>query len=488
MSNTTRRTSLLCFLACFPLLAACGGDDPAPASPPASLIPWEACLGTLECASFEVPINEDDPAMGNFVLPLIRHPATNPDKRIGSILFNPGGPGGSGVSYVKNAWVAMPSAIQESFDLVGFDPRGQAESTPAIDCVDDLGPLVALDLTPDDAAERQAILDETDKFVAGCDIRSKEILPFIGTDQIVKDMDRLREALGDEKLSYMGFSYGTFLGTIYADTYPDKVRALVLDAPLDPSLTGEQFIEGQALAFEDELEAFLDACAADPASPFYSNGDPRAAYDALLASIETKPMPVGVRNLGPGEFSYAVAAPLYRPSGWKKLAAALALATTGDASGLLALSDGYVDRNNAGTYGNSLEVYYAVTSVDTVFAKDPAVYEAMTNDLRVKAPRLGATFPYTALPSARWNVASWRTPAPANAVGAPPILVVGGTGDPATPYAWSVALASQLDSATLLTRDGLGHVSFLKGITCIDQAISDYIVDLKMPTKGTVCK
>lgn len=470
------------------VLAGCS-DDVQQTVPQESAIAWEDCGGGFECANFVVPYDHDVPDGRVFTLPLVRRPARIPEKRIGSMLLNPGGPGGSGVATVKASWIAMPQAIGERFDLVGFDPRGQAGSSPRIDCLDDLAPLIALDLTPNDPAELQNIEDETIAFIAGCEKRSRDFLPYVGTDKTIRDMDLLREALGDEKLTYLGFSYGTFLGTMYANVFPDRVRALVLDAALDPALDGVTFIEGQARGFEAELEAFLDDCAANMASPFYSGGDPRAAYDAILTSIEMAPMPAMGTNrfVGPGEFSYAVSAPLYRPNQWKKLAEALALASAGDASGLLSLADGYVERGKDGTYGDSLEVYYGVLSVDAPFPKDAAVYETLTKKLEVDTPRLGAYFPFTAYPSGQWPVASWREPAAIVAEGAAPILVVGSTSDPATPYAWGVSLAKQLSSGVMLTRQGHGHVSFLRGNTCIDNAVADYLVDLKVPMDGMVC-
>ncbi len=464
-------------------------DDVAPKDPEAT-IAWADCGGGFECATFEVPYDHDKPDGRVFTLPLIRRPAKNPDIRIGSLLFNPGGPGGSGISFVKAAWIAIPPAIADRFDLVGFDPRGQAGSTPSIDCVDDLGSFISLDPTPEDATSVQQIDNESKAFVAGCQERSADVLPYVGTNNIIRDMDVLRSALGDEKLTYMGFSYGTFLGTMYADAYPDHVRALVLDAALDPSLDGLSFIEGQGRAFEAELEAFLDDCAANTACAFYSAGDPRTAYDAIVASIEASPMPAMGTNrfVGPGEMAYAVSAPLYRPTSWKKLAEALAKAAKGDGSGLLSLSDGYVERKTDGSYGGTLEVYYGVLSVDTPFPKDVNVYDALTKKLETEAPRLGAYFPFSSYPSALWPVSSWRTPGPIAAAGAPPILVVGSTSDPATPYAWGVSLAKQLSSGVLLTREGHGHVSYLRGSTCIDNAVMDYLVDLKVPADGTVCQ
>ncbi|MDI1445678.1 alpha/beta hydrolase [Polyangium sp. 6x1] len=472
------------------LVLGCGADpDPAPTPKPA--ISWEDCGGGFECATFSVPVHHDAPDGRTFSIPLVRRPAAVPSARIGSLLVNPGGPGGSGVGWVRGAQIALPQPIKDRFDLVGFDPRGQAGSTPLIDCVDDLGPVVGLDPTPDDDAERAALIAGADAFAAACKARSGDLLPFVGTNNVARDMDLLREALGDEKLTYLGLSYGTFLGTIYAEAYPDRVRAIVLDGAIDPTVSGDAFIKGQALGFEAELEAFLAACAANTSCAFHSGGDPWSAYDAVKAAIEASPLPAppgSARTLGPGELLYGVAQPLYNKAQWKFLAQALALAATGDGSGLLAFADAYVARSADGTYGASFEVYYGVTSIDNVFPHDPQVYRTLTDELQAKAPRIGAYLPATALPSAHWPIPPWRSNTPVSADGAAPILVVGATGDPATPYPWAVSLAAQLSSGVLLTRDGPGHVSFLRGITCIDQAITDYLVDLVVPAEGTTCK
>jgi pimeloyl-ACP methyl ester carboxylesterase len=485
MPVSHRRFAAVLCLVSFPI-AGCS-DDTTPEKP-AAAIAWADCGGGFECATFDVPYDHDAPDGRTFTLPLVRRPARNPEERIGSILVNPGGPGGSGVAWVRGRWVLVPAAIGDRFDLVGFDPRGQAGSKPSIDCSDDLSALVALDLTPSDANELQSVEEEVDKFVQACQSRSGEILPFVGTDNVVRDMDLLRQALGDEKLTYLGFSYGTFIGTMYADRYPDRVRALVLDSALDPSIDGLTFIEEQGRSFEAELNAFLADCATDTTCAFYSGGDPAAAYDAILASIEMAPMPAGDRVLGPGEFAYAVSAPLYQPSQWKRLAEVLALAATGDGSGLLEISDGYVERSSDGTYGDSLEVYYGVISIDSPYPAETSAYETLANKLEMDTPRLGAYFPFTALPSGRWPTGSWRTPGPVSAEGAAPILVVGNTSDPATPHAWGVSLANQLSSGVLVTREGHGHIAFLRGNTCVDTAVTNYLVDLVVPEDGTICK
>jgi pimeloyl-ACP methyl ester carboxylesterase len=484
------RSLLAPFVLLAPLALAGCTDEDDPLAPPT--IAWAECEGAalFECGTLVVPQEHDRPYGATFDLPVVRKTVTDPSKRIGSLVVNPGGPGGSGLELAKRASILAPPALRDRFDIVGFDPRGEASSSPAIDCTDDLGPFVALDTTPDSAAERQALIDESRALGQGCKARSGDFLRLVGTNSIVRDMDLLREALGDDKLTYLGFSYGTFLGAIYADTFPERVRGLVLDGAVDPALTGEELIEGQALGFEAELHEFFNACAADDACPLHAGGDPAAAYDAVQAAVEKAPLPAppgGERRLGPGEFAYGVAAALYQPSRWDSLAGALALAQSGDGSALLGLSDGYVDRHDDGTYDNGTEVYYAVMSLDFVSSRDPATYDAIASAMREQAPRIGAYLPYSALPSALWPVSPWRGEGPVSATGAPPILVVGGTRDPATPYEWSAALAAQLPGGVLLTRDGDGHTSFLGGNDCISAAVVDYLVDLKLPAAGTIC-
>lgn len=467
-----------------PLVAGCADDEETLAP----VGPWTTCDDGFECAELEVPMDHEAAGGPTFTLPLLRRRATFPDQRIGSLVVNPGGPWGSGVGWVRSRVGVLPAPILDRFDVVGFDPRGSGGSLPSIDCIDDLGPYAALDLTPDDDAERQALVAETDALVAGCAERGGDLLPHVGVDAVARDLDLIRELVGDERLTYLGFSYGTLLGAVYADLFPERVRALVLDGATDPSLPGETWIAEQGRSFEAQLDDFLADCAADPSCALQDMGDPAALYDALQASIEAAPLPAGDRFVGPGELAYGVAVALYQPTRWPVLREALLGGAQGDGSRILELADGYLERDpDTGAYGNGLEVYYAVTSLDTPFAQDQATYDALVAELAVDAPRLGVYFPYTAFPSARWPVAPWRAAEPIAAEGAPPLLVVGTTRDPATPHEWAVSLAAQLSSGVLLTREGQGHVAFLKGNECIDAAVTAYLVDGVAPADGTVC-
>ncbi|MBK8251226.1 MAG: alpha/beta fold hydrolase [Polyangiaceae bacterium] len=470
------------------LTVACADiDDPIPEPS----ITWAECetSSLVECGTLEVPIDHTDPYGPTFTLPVVRKEAANPEERIGSILFNPGGPGGSGANLVRAAWIIMPPEVRARFDLIGFDPRGQAGSTPPIHCLDDISTFAALDTTPDNSAELTEIQTQSQTLADACAEQSGDILPFIGTNAIVQDMDLLRRALGDEKLTYVGFSYGTFLGAMYAEKYPTHVRALVLDGVVDPSQTVEELIVGQALGFETALNSFFQACAADAACVVHNNGSPESVYDAVQAAVEASPLPTAFegRTVGPGEFAYGVGAALYQPGAWGELAAALSTASFGDGTLLLALADGYLGRNDDGTYDNGMGVYYAVTSVDAPSERSLSTFQNLTAQMAEQAPRIGAYLPFTSYPSAVWPVKPWRQAQPIQDNGIPPLLLIGNTRDPATPYASAVEVANQLPNSVLLTLDGDGHTAFLKGNNCIDEAVVSYLVNLTLPDKNTIC-
>ncbi|HEX6030892.1 MAG TPA: alpha/beta hydrolase [Tepidiformaceae bacterium] len=456
------------------------------ASPPTTpALDWQPCEPGFECAMLEVPLDYSGHESGTMDVPLVRHRATEPSQRLGVLLANPGGPGASGVDFVVRSVAGWPEGLRQRFDIIGFDPRGVSGDT-AVDCTDNLDAFYDADPSPDTPQEHDTLVAAYQRFARECEARSGKYLPYIGGDVVVQDIDRIREALGEDKLSFLGLSYGTYLGAKYADRYPQHVRAFVLDGPTDPSLPGKDWQLQQALGFETALHAFLADCASSSSCPFRSDGDPESAYDALMADIEAAPVAVGSRTLGPGEASTAVAAALYsKNAGWPRLAQALADAQAGDGGGLLGLFDGYVDRAPDGTYDDFGEVYRAISCVDLDLPRDVAGFDAMAAELSAASPRFGATLAYEHLDCAFWPVHA-PTPQKVTATGAPPILVVGTTRDPATPLVWARSLASQLESGVLLELDGDGHVAFRKS-RCIDSAIERYLVDLELPSTGTVC-
>jgi pimeloyl-ACP methyl ester carboxylesterase len=467
--------------------AGCGGGG---VDRPEGTLDWTSCGEGIECTVFKVPIDEAHPDLGTFSLPAARAAART--DRLGVLFVNPGGPGGSGVELAKAAPKFFPMEVVDRFDIIGFDPRGAAGSKPGVECVDSLDAYVALDLSPDTDAEKQALLDVNRALDEGCEKRSGDILPFIGTERVARDMDRLRDALGEEKISYLGYSYGTFLGALYADAFPDRVRVMVLDGAIDPAKTGTEAILGQAFGFEDQLDAFLDAQEKDPSSPFFEHGGAGAAFDALMAEIDAHPIPDHpkkgpARSLGPGEAWWGVTEALYDSRNWPFLAQALADAQNEDATRLLELTDQASGRAADGSYDNSFVAFLAISNVDVAWPTTIAEYDALADQVRPKAPRLGVGLVYSSVSPIFWPIPAQRKAAPIAADQAPPIVVVGTTGDPATPYADAQALAKELATGVLLTWDGDGHTAFGGKSKCIDDAVSAYLIDEKVPATGKTC-
>ena len=311
------------------------------------------------------------------------------------------------------------------------------------------------------------------------------------TVDVARDLDRLRAALQEPRLTYFGFSYGSLIGTQYAGLFPDKVRALVLDGPIDPTQTLEQRDEAQAVAFSQALDRFLADCASRLSCPFQNGGRTAAAFDALMAHIDATPLPATAtgdpRLVGPGEAFTGVLASLYSRATWSVLAQGLALAQRGDGSILLLLADAYNERDADGTYSNSAAANNAVNCTDYVVPTDVGAYEALAPKLEKVAPRFGIVIAYSGLTCAFWPVHAKRDPGEITAAGAPPILIVGTTGDPATPYSWAINLARQLRSGVLVTRNGEGHTGYSDS-ECIRQIVDRYLVMLQVPVANTICE
>jgi pimeloyl-ACP methyl ester carboxylesterase len=470
--------------------SAAAGSSPGTAATitPATPAHWTNCATKFQCATLRLPKDYHDPAAGTLDVKIIRLPATDRGQRIGSLIVNPGGPGGSGIELVQNSASAFPKALRERFDLVGFDPRGVNASSP-VRCIDDLDGLAALDPSPDDQKELDRSVKQAKDYADACAKRNATILPYLSTDAVVDDLDQIRQAVGDEKISYLGFSYGTLIGSMYADRYPDHIRAMVLDGAIDPSLSEVQLRTGQAKAFEAALGRFLARCSRRTSCLFHEGGHSAKAFDALMAKIDKKSLPTprvaDRRRVGPGLAFSAVLGSMYDKASWPALEAGLALAKRGDGSLLILLADPFRGRKANGTYSNMSDAYYANTCLDFPSSTDIGTYTKMAATFKKVAPRFRAVA-FNDLPCAFWSVPSQRTPAPAKGAGAPPIVVVGSTGDTATPYAWAKSLAKQLESAVLVTRKGEGHTSFLVN-NCVKTALDGYLLDLKVPKNGLVC-
>jgi pimeloyl-ACP methyl ester carboxylesterase len=479
------------------------GSTPGPTSSPSSgpaataasgapPIHWTACHDSFgpsgyQCATIEVPRNPKDPTQaGTIGLALDRRPASG--QKIGSLLVNPGGPGASGVDFLPDAISIMPKSLLDRFDVVAFDPPGVARSAP-VSCLGSaaLEQYYNYDPSPTTPEGMAGYLAEDRTFAQGCQTRSGRELPYVSTADAAMDMDYIRAAVGDPKLSYLGFSYGTFLGATYAELYPGRVRAMVLDGATDPALTALQSEKEQAVSFEHDLQDALTACAAERSCAWKPAGDPMQAYEQLAERIRTSPLPVkdSTRTAGPSSFLYGTAVTLYDTSTWPDLYQMLAQASRGDGTDMLQLADSYEGRQPDGTYDNELESNAAVNCLDS---PSPSLtdIEAALPAFQAAAPVFGPAVLDSQIQCTLWPVPASGQAGPIHADGSPPIVVVGSTGDPASPYRDAQALASELAHGVLLTRVGDGHTAYPYS-TCIRNQVDSYLIQLTVPPVGTRC-
>jgi pimeloyl-ACP methyl ester carboxylesterase len=464
---------------------------PPPAPQPAA-VTWAACPqdGSLLCTKMQVPLDYSRPTGQQISIALIKVPAAKPNKRIGSMLVNPGGPGASGIGFASRARRLFGSKISDRFDVIGFDPRGVGQSTP-IDCLTDrrMDNYLAADPTPDNAQERTALQVVSKELATGCTTPvGKDALQFFGTLDVARDMDQIRKVVGEETISMMGFSYGTLLGATYAELFPKRVRAFVLDGGLDAQATSDDRVREQAKGFEAVLASYAKKCAKRSSCSGALRRNPLGVVDQVLASVETKPLPVGSRSVGPGEAVLGIVRGLYSErNGWPILDKALIDAARGNGARLLAMADDYSNRNAKGRYDGVLEANTAINCTDVGSSRDPAHYDRLAVELSTVSPRFGAAIAYGNLPCAYWPgeplSSGWSTVAK----GSGPILVVGTTNDPATPYVWSQRMAEGLDNGVLLTNKSDSHTAYFSAGKCIRNAIEDYLVTVVAPPSGTTC-
>ena len=455
----------------------------APAPPPT----WTRC-GQLECATLQVPLDHSDPAGRKIGIALNRRRASDPARRIGSLLVNPGGPGGSGVDNLPLILGRLSARVKAQFDVVGFDPRGVGRSAP-VRCLPtaELAGYFAVDPSPDDQAEKAALVGATERFVAACKQRSGDLLPHVGTPDAARAMDLIRAAVGDEKLTYVGYSYGTSLGATYAELFPDRVRALILDAAVDPALDTIALNRAQGESFDRVFDSFAGACRADPACAWKpAGGASKAAFVALAARVDASPVAAGRRRLGPAELVTGVAAFLYSRQTWTVLARGLAQVEAGNGTVVLQAFDTLVERRPDGSYSNSQEANVSVNCLDNPAPRDVGAYERAAAEAARTAPAFGPSLAWFGLVCALWPVRPTGKAEPLRAPGSPPILVVGTTNDPATPFAWSEALARQLPQGRLLRHEGEGHTAYGQD-DCTSTIGDAYLLTLQLPAGELRC-
>jgi pimeloyl-ACP methyl ester carboxylesterase len=453
-------------------------------------VAWRPChfasMAAL-CAFVFVPTDYANPAAGTTAISVARFPATDPKN--GVLFTNPGGPGQAGTGFA--AYVANSSPIlAHAFDIIGFDPRGTGESDPLV-CLDTpaFDELNAFDPTPETASERQQGIDLVDQQGAACGANSGALAAHVSTVEAARDMDVIRGVLGKDKLNYFGFSYGTFLGTTYAALFPDKVGRFVLDGALPPGLNNMQASEGQTTGIQTALTAFIEDCVSHSPCTLGDNADAAATeLRHILESADQSPLTTDdpARPLTQALAFFGIAQTLYRRDSWPDLTLALEAAKSGDGQPLLALSDAYFDRGPQGYESNYLQANQAINCLDEEIAGGPSAIPEQT--FTQDSPLVGdIMFGLADRGCGDWPLKTTVTAPDYLAPGTPPIVVIGTTRDPATPYVWAQELANTLDNGTLLTRDGDGHTAFFSGNQCIRNAVNTFFLVGTVPTVGTTC-
>ncbi len=474
-----------------------GGDfttppDPALAAFYSQELTWEACEGQYECSRLEVPVDYADSEGETIELALLRMPATGADsQRIGSLVVNPGGPGAPGTDYAVAAPRVFRQPILQSFDIVGFDPRGTGDSAP-VDCLSDadVDAYLAADPDPDTPEEERASVEWSDRLGQGCVESTGPLVDHVTTIEAARDMDVLRAALGEPRLDYFGASYGTKLGATYADLFPERVGRMVLDGAVDVSMSSREGTLGQAQGFQRALEAYVADCVEGGDCYLGDSVDEGLQGIAdFLAEVDQEPLDTGAnRELTEGLALLGVITPLYNRDYWFLLDDALQQGLGGDGSGLLEMADLYASRNPDGTFAdNSTEAIFAINCLDDPWALPADRVARQVPRFEEVSPTLGRVFAWMLTGCGGIRAESTQQPRDIRAAGADPIVVVGTTRDPATPYEWAEALADQLESGVLVSRDGDGHTGYNAGNECVDTAIESYLVDGAVPDDGLEC-
>jgi pimeloyl-ACP methyl ester carboxylesterase len=485
------------------------GEPPEPGADPGSVpaVAWHDCAGdvqgaspALQCATYQVPLDYRDPLAGTATIALDRLPATGPD-RLGSLFLNPGGPGGSGVDFVAFAGTSpIFRALGKRFDLVGFDPRGTNRSTPGITCEPAARTVRRLDRAKGRpavtrAAVRRALRTGAE-YAASCREASGDLVDLTGTEYAVRDLDLLRAAVGDQRLNYLGFSYGSYLGTVYADLYPTRVRALTVDGSVDPRQYGDDFLgllKLNARASERSVDAFLAWCSGRPRACGFGHGDAEGAVDDLIRRLDAKPLVKGHGKRRAVTNGYTVAEILYLQTG----AGRAAWKETGPALGAIAAGRPVITNRDLIGAGGATNI--AIECTDSAGSVTKADFQQYASKIARVAPRLGPALVLgppiydgaNGAACSRWPASDppsdWR--GDFHAQGAAPVLVVGSQGDPSTPYPGAVALARQLDSGRLLTeRSGPSstHTSYFYN-SCIRRKVDRYLTSVALPAAGSTC-
>jgi pimeloyl-ACP methyl ester carboxylesterase len=455
------------------------------------VLKWSSCSSGFQCASVTAPMNWKDPSQATIKLALIRKPATG--TRLGSLLVNPGGPGASGYDFVRDSLdYAVDSTLRANYDIVGFDPRGVGHST-AVNC----GGATVLDHFNYDVVPGTVGSDawiaaeekESADFGQNCLDNTGPLLQYVDTISAARDMDLTRAVLGDKKLNYLGYSYGTFLGATYADLYPKKTGRLVLDGALDPATTDFTVTDIQAKGFENALRDWLKSCIGESDCPFTGTVDQSMTeIGAILNRLQASPLVNSDgRLLDAYTMFVAIILPLYNKDNWPYLEQLFTEVLKGKTTTAFQLADSYNDRNDDGTYNsNSTEAFISINCLDYQTDSSVETLRTQAAQLTKDAPVFGPWMAY-GTSCIGWPFASTRVRGPISADGSNDILVVGTTNDPATPYVWAQNLSKELQHGHLITYHGEGHTAYNKSNSCVNNAVDDYFVKGTVPSKDPEC-
>ena len=467
-------------------------DSPAEPTPSDPVVPldytieWTPLNDRVDEGRITVPVDYADPQGDTIDLYVARHRASN--EAVGPMLSNRGGPGAEGVSLALNATGYFEPEITDNFDIIGWDPRGTGQSQGVVDCIDDDEYdrfFANYDVTPDDQAERDVVVTTAEEFAQRC-IDRVDDLQYVGTNNSARDMDAIRQALGVDQISYFGFSYGSELGGVWTTLFPTTVRAAVFDGASDPNADPLEASRQQGAGFEAVLDTFLAQCSADSSCPFHNDGDAAGAYDRLMTSLDEAPMPSadGRPPVDRGIAAIATAQAMYSDNYWPAFERALEDAASGDGAGLLQLNDAYYGRGPDGTYGNLIESFQAINCADEAERQTVEESDAEVEAILEVAPRI---FPYTTGSySCTFFPPALDPRIEITGAGAGPIVVIGTTGDAATPLESTRAMADTLEDGRLVVVEANQHTGY-RGSDCVQDIVHTYLLQLVAPDDGTSC-
>jgi pimeloyl-ACP methyl ester carboxylesterase len=456
-------------------------------------ISWRTCPGkgaAVQCASVTVPLDYERPTGRTIDLALLKVPARGPSPA--SLVVNPGGPGAEGLDFAEYLGAVIDSDVRAAYDIIGFDPRGVGLSAP-VECM--TGKQTTrwnrTDSTPDTARERATLMSRAAQISQGCLRSDRELARFVGTENTVRDMDIIRSALGAPELNWLGFSYGTLLGALYAQEFPDRVGRMVLDGAVDPSLDAMQVSQDQSAGFQRAMQRFAADCARKSDCVARTQQGVLERINALLRELDAAPLRTdGSRRLVQSEALTALFFSTYSTDLWPTLRTGLRQAVAGDGTTLQLLAQLANQQVGPNRYsGNMASAFYAIGCWDYPAPPDEAGLQRAAAEWSrgVAVPEMGSAMSWGNAPCSQWFEQSSRPPAEVSSETTAPILVIGTRFDPATPYAWSQALARQLATSTLLTYRGDGHTAYGDTTLCIDDIVDRYLLTGVVPEPGTTC-